>query len=82
MKAIYAPFTAEEISQKLAVLLKHPDIRAEVKIIFQSISDLHVACPHDLGDWYFTGNYPTPGGTRVANRAFINYIEGRKERAY
>lgn len=82
MKAIYAPFTAEEISQKLAVLLKHPDIRAEVKIIFQSISDLHVACPHDLGDWYFTGNYPTPGGDRVANRAFINYIEGRKERAY
>lgn len=82
MKAIYAPFTAEEISNELAVLLKHPTLQAEVKIIFQSVSNLHKACPHDLGDWYFTGDYPTPSGNRVANRAFINYVEGRKERAY
>ena len=57
-------------------------INAEVKIIFQSIENLHIACPKNLGDWYFTGNYPTPGGNRVVNRAFINFFEGNNERAY
>ncbi|MGV4438350.1 amidophosphoribosyltransferase [Ornithobacterium rhinotracheale] len=82
VKEFYAPFTDEEISNKIAELLTTDDINAEVKIIFQSVENLHKACPKNLGDWYFTGNYPTPGGNRVANKAFINYYEGNKERAY
>lgn len=82
VKDFYAPFTDEEISHKIASLLKTESINAEVKIIYQSVEDLHKACPKNLGDWYFTGEYPTKGGNRVVNRAFINYFEGNKERAY
>ena len=82
VKEIYAPFTAEEISSKIAQLLSTSSVEAEVNIIFQSIENLHQACPKNLGDWYFTGNYPTVGGNRVVNRAFINFYEGNKERAY
>ncbi len=82
VKAVYAPFTAEQISDKIAELLKTKDIHAEIKIIFQSIDNLHKACPNNLGDWYFTGNFPTKGGMRVVNKAFINFYEGKKERAY
>jgi amidophosphoribosyltransferase len=79
---IYAPFTDEEISDKIAQLLSSDDINAEVKIIFQSVDNLHKACPKNLGDWYFTGDYPTPGGNRVVNRAFMNFYEGKDARAY
>lgn len=82
VKEIYAPFTAEEISAKIAVLLTPPNIKAKVEIVYQSIENLHEACPNHQGDWYFTGNYPTPGGNKVVNRAFINFIEGKNERAY
>ncbi|WP_374506096.1 amidophosphoribosyltransferase [Flavobacterium sp.] len=80
--AIYAPFTPEEISDKIAEMLSSPEINAEVKIIFQTVEDLHTACPKNLGDWYFTGDYPTPGGNRVVNRAFMNFYEGKDARAY
>ena len=81
-KAVYAPFTAEEISDRIAQMLTPSSVKAEVKVIYQTIEDLHASCPENLGDWYFTGNYPTPGGTRVANRAFVNYMEGSSARAY
>ncbi len=79
---IYAPFHPQEISDKMAVMLSSPDIKAEVKIIFQSVGNLHKACPKNLGDWYFTGEYPTPGGNRVVNKAFMNFYEGKNARAY
>jgi amidophosphoribosyltransferase len=79
---IFAPFTTQEISDKIAELLTPPGMKTKVEIIFQSIEGLHDACPNDLGDWYFTGDYPTPGGNKVVNKAFINYIEGKNERAY
>lgn len=82
VKDIYAPFTAEEISAKIAQMLTPEDMHAEVEIVYQTIENLHEACPNDTGDWYFTGNYPTPGGNKVVNTAFINYIEGRNQRAY
>jgi len=82
VKEFYAPFTANQISKKIGELLSPNEIRAEVEIIYQSISSLHKACPKNLGDWYFTGNYPTPGGNRVVNRAFINFYEGKNQRAY
>jgi len=82
VKEIYSPFTANQISDKIAELLSDGSIKSEVKIIFQSIDNLHKACPKNLGDWYFTGNYPTVGGNRVVNKAFINFYEGNKERAY
>ena len=82
VKAFYAPFTAEEISKKIGELLSPEKINAEVQIIYQSIENLHQACPKNLGDWYFTGNYPTPGGNRVVNRAFMNFYEGKNQRAY
>ncbi len=82
VKEFYAPFTAMEISEKIGKLLSPADIRAEVQIIYQTIESLHQACPKNLGDWYFTGNYPTPGGNKVVNRAFINFYEGKNERAY
>ena len=78
VKEIYAPFSDEEISAKIAQMLTSKDIKAEVQIVFQSIEDLHKACPHHNGDWYFSGNYPTPGGNRLVNNAFINYIEGHE----
>ncbi|MEL6916442.1 MAG: amidophosphoribosyltransferase, partial [Bacteroidota bacterium] len=82
VKEFYAPFTAVEISKKIGALLSPRDINAEVEIIYQNIENLHNACPKNLGDWYFTGNYPTPGGNRVVNRAFINFYEGKNQRAY
>ena len=78
----YAPFTVEEISTKIGELLTGPEIKAEVEIVYQTIENLHLACPENLGDWYFTGDYPTPGGNRVVNRAFVNFFEGKNERAY
>ncbi len=82
VKEFYAPFSDLEISLKIGQLLSPPDIKAEVQIIYQTVESLHTACPKNLGDWYFTGNYPTPGGNRVVNRAFINFYEGKNQRAY
>jgi amidophosphoribosyltransferase len=82
VQEIYAPFTDEQISKKIAQMLTPEDVTAEIDIIFQSVANLHKACPNHKGDWYFTGNYPTPGGNRAVNNAFLNYIEGRNERAY
>ncbi len=82
VKEVYAQFSAEQISGKIAEMLKTDDINAEVEVIYQSISGLHKACPDNLGDWYFTGDYPTPGGHRVVNEAFINFYEGNDKRAY
>lgn len=82
VKNIYAPFTDEEISDKIAQMLTSKDIKAEVKIVFQSIEDLHKACPGHGGDWYFSGDYPTPGGNRLVNNAFINYIEGQENKSH
>lgn len=79
---IYEPFSPQEISDKIAIMLSTKELNAEVKIIFQSVDNLHVACPKNLGDWYFTGNYPTEGGNRVVNKAFINFYEGKDARAY
>ena len=79
---IYKPFTDQEISDKIAQLLTSENIKAEIKIIFQTVDNLHIACPKNLGDWYFTGDYPTPGGNRVANKAFMNFYEGKNARAY
>ena len=82
VKIIYDSFSAKEISAKIAQMVKSPEIKAEVKIVYQSVENLHVACPNNLGDWYFTGNYPTPGGNKVVNTSFINFVEGRDQRAY
>jgi amidophosphoribosyltransferase len=82
VKEVYAPFTADEISNKISELLKTEDIKSEIRIIYQPIENLHKACPNHLGDWYFTGDYPTKGGIKVVNRAFMNFYEGKKERAY
>lgn len=82
VKLIYKPFTAQQISDMIASLVTEKYIKSEVKIIYQSIGDLHAAIPHHTGDWYFTGDYPTPGGNKVVNQSFINYIEGKNERAY
>lgn len=82
VQEIYRAFTNEEISQKIAELLKPKDLKADLQIIYQTIEGLHQSCPQNLGDWYFTGNYPTPGGTKVSNKSFVNYMEGKKERAY
>ncbi len=82
VKEIYRPFSDEDISGKIAQLLKPADCKAEVEIVYQSVANLHIACPNDLGDWYFTGDYPTPGGNKVVNTSFINYIEGIDGRAY
>jgi amidophosphoribosyltransferase len=82
VKEIYKPFTAQRISEKVSELLTPPSVRAKIGIIYQTIEDLHIACPNHMGDWYFTGNYPTPGGNKVVNKSFINYIEGKNVRAY
>ena len=82
VKEIYKPFTAEQISDKIAQLVTAKGVSAEVKVIYQSIEDLHNAIPNHTGDWYFTGNYPTPGGNKVVNQSYINYIEGVNSRAY
>ena len=82
VKELYNPFSYQEISDKIAELLVDKDINSEVKIIFQKVEDLHKACPNHKGDWYFTGNYPTPGGSKIANKSFINFYEGKSQRAY
>ncbi len=82
VREIYRPFTAEQVSAKIAELLKPDECTSKVEIVYQSIENLHKACPNDTGDWYFTGNYPTPGGNRVVNSSFINYVEGKNKRAY
>lgn len=82
VKHLYKQFTPEEISKKIAQLITPPDINIPVDVIFQSIEDLHKACPNNLGDWYFTGDYPTPGGNKVVNKAFMNYMEGKNVRGY
>ncbi|MEK9603647.1 MAG: amidophosphoribosyltransferase [Flavobacteriaceae bacterium] len=82
VKALYEPFTNEQISLKIAQMLRGENIKAEVQVIYQTIEGLHQACPKNLGDWYFSGNYPTPGGNRVVNRAFMNFYEGKSVRAY
>lgn len=82
VRDIYEPFTAEQISDKIAEMLKPEGTNADITIVYQSLEGLHAACPDHRGDWYFSGNYPTPGGNRVVNRAFINYMEGRDVRAY
>lgn len=82
VKKIYEPFTDDEISAKMAELLRPPDIKAETEMVFQTIDNLHKAIPAHLGDWYFSGNFPTPGGNKVVNTSFINFIEGKNQRAY
>ncbi|MEO9004151.1 MAG: amidophosphoribosyltransferase [Ginsengibacter sp.] len=82
VREIYKPFSLEEIDQKIAQLITPPEISVPVEIIYQTIEDLHESCPTNLGDWYFTGNYPTPGGNKVVNKAFLNYIEGKNVRGY
>ncbi len=82
VKAIYEPFTDEEISARIAKIISPPDIKAEVQVIYQTLDNLHKACPNHLGDWYFSGNYPTPGGNKVVNRSYMNWVEGKNQRAY
>ena len=77
VRAIYAPFTVEEINQKIVEMLRPKDMQAPIELVFQSIEGLHEACPNHPGDWYFTGHYPTPGGTRLVNQAFVNYIDSK-----
>ena len=80
VKEIYAPFTDEEISDKIAKMITGPEIKAEVKLVYQSIEGLHNAIPNHPGDWYFSGNYPTPGGNKMVNQAFINWYEGNPDK--
>ena len=82
VKALYAPFSDAEICAEIAALLTPPDLSAQVEVVFQTLDGLHKACPNHSGDWYFSGNYPTPGGMRVVNRAFLNYCQGNTKRAY
>ena len=82
VRQVYKPFSTEEISNKIAQLITPPEVEFPVEVIYQTIEDLHDSCPTNTGDWYFTGNYPTPGGNRVVNKAFINYMEGKNERGY
>ena len=82
VKEIYTSFTPEEISDKIAQIVTPPNITPDIQVIYQTIEGLHEACPSHTGDWYFTGNYPTKGGNRVVLQAFVNYIEGKNERAY
>jgi len=82
VKAVYEPFTYAEVSERIAQLLSHESITSEVKVIYQTVEKLHEACPKNLGDWYFTGDYPTKGGNKVVNKAFMNFYEGKNDRAY
>ncbi|HNF72297.1 MAG TPA: amidophosphoribosyltransferase, partial [Chitinophagaceae bacterium] len=82
VKRIYKQFTIDEINRKISQMLRADDVKAEVEIIYQTIENLHEACPHNQGDWYFTGDYPTPGGNIVVNKAFMNYMEGKDGRGY
>jgi amidophosphoribosyltransferase len=82
VQSLYSHFSDEQISQKIAEIVTPKGIGAKVQVIYQTLDGLHSACPNHMGDWYFSGNYPTPGGNKVVNRAFINYMEGKDERAY
>jgi amidophosphoribosyltransferase len=82
VRQLYKPFTPEDISDKIAQLITPEDITIPVEVIYQTIEDLHLCCPTNTGDWYFTGNYPTPGGNKVCNKAFVNYVEGKNVRGY
>ena len=82
VKKLYALFTVEQISTKISEIVRPKQIFADVQVIFQTVENLHIACPKNTGDWYFTGDYPTAGGMRVANKALMNYVEGHNERAY
>lgn len=82
VKELYAPFSYEEVSEKVAEIIKPADLKAEVQVVYQTVENLHKACPNHSGDWYFTGNYPTPGGNKVVNRAFVNFMQGKTVRAY
>ena len=82
VRQLYKPFSPEEISLKIAQLITPPEVTIPVQVIYQTIEDLHDSCPTNTGDWYFTGNYPTPGGNKVCNKAFLNYIEGKNVRGY
>ena len=82
VKAIYAPFNDQQISDRIAKIITPKEIKAEVKVLYQTLDNLHIACPDHLGDWYFSGNYPTPGGNKVVNRAFVNWMEGKNQRGY
>ena len=82
VQEIYLPFSDDEVSVKISELLTPKTIKTPVQIIYQTVDNLHKACPDNLGDWYFTGNYPTPGGNKVVNKAFINWKEGSNKRAY
>ena len=82
VKELYEPFSDEDISNEIACLLRTKEVNSEVVVIYQRVEDLHVACPNDLGDWYFTGDYPTPGGNKVVNNSFIKFMEGKDERGY
>jgi amidophosphoribosyltransferase len=82
VRHLYKQFTTEEITSQIARLITPTDLSIPVQVIFQTIEDLHSSCPNNLGDWYFTGNYPTPGGNRVVNKAFMNYMEGKNVRGY
>jgi amidophosphoribosyltransferase len=82
VKELYDPFTDEQISNKIAQIITPKDLKAEVQVVYQTVANLHIACPNNTGDWYFTGNYPTPGGNKVVNAAFVNFMEGKTVRAY
>jgi amidophosphoribosyltransferase len=82
VRQLYKPFTPEEISDKIAQLITPENFNIPVEVIYQTIEDLHLCCPTNTGDWYFTGNYPTPGGNKVCNKAFVNYMEGKNVRGY
>ena len=82
VREIYEPFNDQQISDKIAEMLKTKSINSKIEVVYQKVENLHKACPEHLGDWYFTGDYPTPGGNRVVNEAFINFHEGNNKRAY
>ncbi len=82
MKEVYKPFTLSQMSKKIAQLITPENVTIPVDVIYQKIESLHEACPNNKGDWYFSGNYPTPGGNKVCNKAFMNYVEGKNVRGY
>ena len=82
VQELYAPFTHQQISDKVAEIIRPVNLKADLEVVFQTVENLHVACPNHKGDWYFTGNYPTPGGNKVVNKAFVNFMEGKLVRAY
>jgi len=82
VQAIYEPFTDQQISDRIAQIITPPEIQCKVEVIYQTLDNLHKACPGHTGDWYFSGNYPTPGGNKVVNRAFVNWMEGKNQRGY